>query len=418
MEKIKERVTHYGLYVTAMLKWLAVGALVGGVGGFVGAAFHLGVGYATQLRTGHPWVLYLLPLGGVVIVGLYKLCRLEGAGTNAVIESVHFGKKVPTLLVPLIFVATVITHLCGGSAGREGAALQIGGGIGYRAGTLLHLGEKDLPLATLCGMSGVFAALFGTPLTATVFALEVISVGVLYYAGLLPCITASLTGYYIATLMGVAPTRFAVAMLELNWPTLGLVTVLAVGCALVSILFCRGLHITEHLAERWLKNSFLRAAAGGLVIVLATLALGTTDYNGAGMDVIQRAVEQGQADGWAWLLKLAFTAVTIGCGFKGGEVVPSFFVGATFGCAAGALLGLPTGFAAAIGLVAVFCGAVNCPIASVILSVELFGAGGLAYFTAACAVSYLLSGYCGLYSSQTILYSKLRAEFINVHTKE
>ena len=418
MEKIKERVTHYGLYVTAMLKWLAVGALVGGVGGFVGAAFHLGVGYATQLRTGHPWVLYLLPLGGVVIVGLYKLCRLEGAGTNAVIESVHFGKKVPTLLVPLIFVATVITHLCGGSAGREGAALQIGGGIGYRAGTLLHLGEKDLPLATLCGMSGVFAALFGTPLTATVFALEVISVGVLYYAGLLPCITASLTGYYIATLMGVAPTRFAVAMPELNWPTLGLVTALAVGCALVSILFCRGLHITEHLAERWLKNSFLRAAAGGLVIVLATLALGTADYNGAGMDVIQRAVEQGQANGWAWLLKLAFTAVTIGCGFKGGEVVPSFFVGATFGCAAGALLGLPTGFAAAIGLVAVFCGAVNCPIASVILSVELFGAGGLAYFTAACAVSYLLSGYCGLYSSQTILYSKLRAEFINVHTKE
>ena len=417
MDRLKERLAHIGLYVAALLKWVAVGALVGGVGGFVGAAFHLGVGYATEVRQAHPWILYLLPLGGVVIAGLYKLCKLEGKGTNAVIESVHFGKSIPTLLVPLIFVSTVITHLLGGSAGREGAALQIGGGIGYRTGSLLHLGEKDLPLATLCGMSGVFAALFGTPLTATVFALEVISVGVLYYAGLLPCITASLTGYYIATLMGVAPTRFAVAMPELNWPTLGLVTALAVGCALVSILFCRGLHITEHLAERWLKNSFLRAAAGGLVIVLATLALGTTDYNGAGMDVIARALA-GEADGWAWLLKILFTAVTIGCGFKGGEVVPSLFVGATFGCAAGALLGLPTGFAAAIGLVAVFCGAVNCPIASVILSVELFGAGGLAYFTAACAVSYLLSGYCGLYSSQTILYSKLRAEFINVHTKE
>ena len=357
MDRLKERMAHIGLYVAALLKWMAVGALVGGVGGFVGAAFHLGVSYATVVRQAHPWILYLLPVGGVVIAGLYKLCRLEGKGTNAVIESVHFGKSVPTLLVPLIFVATVITHLLGGSAGREGAALQIGGGIGYRTGTLLRLGEKDLPLATLCGMSGVFAALFGTPLTATVF-------------------------------------------------------------ALVSILFCRGLHITEHLAERWLKNSFLRAAVGGLIIVLATLALGTTDYNGAGMDVIQRAVEQGQADGWAWLLKLAFTAVTIGCGFKGGEVVPSFFVGATFGCAAGGLLGLPPSFAAAVGLVAVFCGAVNCPIASVILSVELFGAGGMAYFAAACAVSYLLSGYCGLYSSQTILYSKLRAEFINVHTKE
>ena len=417
MDRLKERLAHIGLYVAALLKWVAVGALVGGVGGFVGAAFHLGVGYATEVRQAHPWILYLLPLGGVVIAGLYKLCKLEGKGTNAVIESVHFGKSIPTLLVPLIFVSTVITHLLGGSAGREGAALQIGGGIGYRTGSLLHLGEKDLPLATLCGMSGVFAALFGTPLTATVFALEVISVGVLYYAGLLPCITASLTGYYIATLMGVAPTRFAVAMPELNWPTLGLVTALAVGCALVSILFCRGLHITEHAAACWMKNGFVRAAVGGAVIVLATVLLGTTDYNGAGMDVIERAMT-GQADSWAWLWKLAFTAVTIGCGFKGGEVVPSFFVGATFGCVFGGLLGLPPAFAAAVGLVAVFCGAVNCPIASVILSVELFGAGGMAYFAAACAISYLLSGYCGLYSSQTILYSKLKAEFINVHTHE
>ena len=417
MEKVKERITHYSLYVTALLKWLAVGALVGGVGGFVGALFHLGVDCATNVRLAHPWILYLLPLGGVVIALLYRLCRLEGAGTNAVIESVHFGKKIPTLLVPLIFVSTVITHLCGGSAGREGAALQIGGGIGYRTGTLLRLGEKDLPLATLCGMAGVFSALFGTPLTATIFALEVISVGVLYYAGLLPCITASLTGYYIALLMGVEPTRFTVAMPALAWPTLGLVAALAVGCALVSILFCRGLHITEHLAARVLKDPFLRAAAGGCVIVAATLLLGTTDYNGAGMDVVARALS-GQADPWAWLLKLAFTAVTIGCGFKGGEVVPSFFVGATFGCVFGGLLGLPPAFAAAVGLVAVFCGAVNCPIASVILSVELFGAGGMAYFAAACAISYLLSGYCGLYSSQTILYSKLKAEFINVHTHE
>lgn len=266
-------------------------------------------------------------------------------------------------------------------------------------------------------MAGVFSALFGTPLTATIFALEVISVGVLYYAGLLPCITASLTGYYIALLMGVEPTRFTVAMPALAWPTLGLVAVLAVGCALVSILFCRGLHITEHLAARVLKDPFLRAAAGGCVIVAATLLLGTTDYNGAGMDVVARALS-GQADPWAWLLKLAFTAVTIGCGFKGGEVVPSFFVGATFGCVLGGLLGLPPAFAAAIGLVSVFCGAVNCPIASVILSIELFGSGGLVYFAAACALSYLLSGYCGLYSSQTILYSKLKAEFINVHTHE
>lgn len=417
MEQLRKYIDHMGPYAAALLKWIVVGGLVGGVGGVVGALFHLGVNYATSVRLAHPWVLYLLPLGGLVIAGLYRLCKLEGKGTNAVIESVHFGSDVPVLLVPLIFVSTVITHLCGGSAGREGAALQIGGGIGYRTGRLLHLGEKDLPLATLCGMSGVFSALFGTPLTATVFALEVISVGVLYYAGLVPCITAAMTGYLISLLLGVPPTRFTVAMPALDAWTMLLVLVLAILCALVSILFCRGLHITEHLAARLVKNSYLRAAAGGVVIIALTLLLGTTDYNGAGMDVIQRALN-GQANGWAWLLKLLFTAITIGCGFKGGEVVPSFFVGAAFGCWVGMLLGLPPAFAAAIGLVAVFCGAVNCPIASVVLSVEMFGAEGMLYFAMACAISYVLSGYCGLYSSQTILYSKLRAEFINVHTKE
>ena len=417
MEQLRKYIDHMGPYAAALLKWIVVGGLVGGVGGVVGALFHLGVNYATSVRLAHPWVLYLLPLGGLVIAGLYRLCKLEGKGTNAVIESVHFGSDVPVLLVPLIFVSTVITHLCGGSAGREGAALQIGGGIGYRTGRLLHLGEKDLPLATLCGMSGVFSALFGTPLTATVFALEVISVGVLYYAGLVPCITAAMTGYLISLLLGVPPTRFTVAMPALDAWTMLLVLVLAILCALVSILFCRGLHITEHLAARLVKNSYLRAAAGGVVIIALTLLLGTTDYNGAGMNVIQRALN-GQANGWAWLLKLLFTAITIGCGFKGGEVVPSFFVGAAFGCWVGTLLGLSPAFAAAIGLVAVFCGAVNCPIASVVLSVEMFGAEGMLYFAMACAISYVLSGYCGLYSSQTILYSKLRAEFINVHTKE
>ena len=372
---------------------------------------------ATALRLAHPWILWLLPVGGVVIVALYRCLHMEGKGTNNIIESVHFGKNVPILLVPLIFIATCITHLLGGSAGREGAELQIGGGIGYCTGHALHLGQKDLPLATLCGMSAVFAALFGTPLTAAVFALEVISVGVLYYAGLIPCLMAASVGYLIAELLGVSPTRFTVALPPLEVWTMFLVVLLAIGCALVSILFVRGMHLVERCAVKWLKNPYLRAAAGGFVIIGLTLLLGR-DYNGAGMDVIARAMA-GEAVPWAWLVKILFTAVTIGCGFKGGEVVPSFFVGAAFGCVAAQALGLPGGFGAAIGLIAVFCGAVNCPIASVLLSIELFGgSGGVLYFAFACAISYVLSGYCGLYSSQTILYSKLRAEFINVHAKE
>lgn len=415
MEEKETRWEHIGKYAFALLKWMTVGGLVGGVGGFVGSLFHIGVHQATLLRQSHGWILYLLPLAGVAITALYKGTKLEGKGTNAIIESVHFGKNVPVLLVPVIFISTVITHLCGGSAGREGAALQIGGGIGYETGKLLHLGDKDLPLATLCGMAGVFSALFGTPLTATVFALEVISVGVLYYAGLIPCITASMVGFLVSRLMGVAPTRFTVPVPAVNAWAMVLVVVLALLCGGVSILFCQGLHHVEHWAEKWVKNSYFRAVAGGAIIIVLTLLLGT-DYNGAGMDIVERAMA-GQANHGAWLLKLLFTAVTIGCGFKGGEVVPSFFVGATFGCVASAFIGLPAPFGAAIGLVAVFCGAVNCPLASIVLSVELFGAAGMLYFAMACAVSYVVSGYCGLYSSQTILYSKLRAEFINVHTK-
>lgn len=416
MERLKERVAHIGQYAVTLLKWMVLGGVIGLVGGIIGSLFHIGVDTATQVRLAHPWVLYLMPVGGLAIVGLYRLTKTEGKGTNDIIASVHFGEQVPGLLVPVIFVSTVITHLCGGSAGREGAALQIGGGIGYQAGRLLRLGEKDLPLATLCGMSGVFAALFGTPLTATVFALEVISVGVLYYAGLVPCLTAALTGYLVSVLMGVPPTRFIVTVPGLEVRTMLLVMVLALLCAVVSILFCRGLHGVEHLLKRTLKNPYLRVAVGAAVLIGLTL-LTNGDYNGAGMEVIGRAIA-GQADPWAWVWKLLFTAITIGCGFKGGEVVPSFFVGAAFGCVAAGWLGLPAGFGAAMGLVSVFCGAVNCPLASIILSVELFGSGDLLYFAMACSISYLISGYCGLYSSQTILYSKLRAEFINVRTHE
>ena len=416
MERLKERVAHIGQYAVTLLKWMVLGGVIGLVGGIIGSLFHIGVDTATQVRLAHPWVLYLMPVGGLAIVGLYRLTKTEGKGTNDIIASVHFGEQVPGLLVPVIFVSTVITHLCGGSAGREGAALQIGGGIGYQAGRLLRLGEKDLPLATLCGMSGVFAALFGTPLTATVFALEVISVGVLYYAGLVPCLTAALTGYLVSVLMGVPPTRFTVTVPGLEVRTMLLVMVLALLCAVVSILFCRGFHGVEHLLKRTLKNPYLRVAVGAAVLIGLTL-LTNGDYNGAGMEVIGRAIA-GQADPWAWVWKLLFTAITIGCGFKGGEVVPSFFVGAAFGCVAAGWLGLPAGFGAAMGLVSVFCGAVNCPLASIILSVELFGSGDLLYFAMACSISYLISGYCGLYSSQTILYSKLRAEFINVRTHE
>ena len=409
MDKWKKTIMHMGAYPAALGKWVLLGGIIGVAGGVIGSLFHIGVNYATAIRGAHPWILYLLPVGGLAIVGLYKLCHLEGKGTNAIIESVHFGESVPILLVPVIFVSTVITHLCGGSAGREGAALQIGGGLGYEAGKLLHLGEKDLPLATLCGMSGVFSALFGTPLTATVFALEVISVGVLYYAGLVPCITAAMAAFGVSTLMGVEPTRFAVAMPPVTLETMVPVVALAILCAVVSILFCKGLHWTERLLDRGFRSPWVRVLAGSVLLIGMSL-LTNGDYNGAGMDVIARALA-GEADGWAWLLKILFTAVTIGCGFKGGEVVPSFFIGATFGCVAGPLLGLPAGFAAAVGLISVFCGATNTLIPSILLAYELFGGVGLELIALGCGVCYMLSGTHGLYSSQLFVTEKLLSEY-------
>ena len=399
------------------LKWLLIALVTGAVGGAVGSMFHVSVQWAAELRSQYPWLLYLLPAGGILVAAMYRLSRMQNENTNAIIDSIHFGDDVPLLLVPCIYFATVMTHLFGGSAGREGAALQIGGSLGCYIGRLVHLDQKDMRIATLCGMSAVFAALFGTPLTATIFALEVISVGVFYYSALVPCTVAAVTAFGVSTAAGIAPTRFAVAVAALQPDMLLRVTGLAIICSIMSILFCVTMHGTEHAFVRHIPNDYLRIVLGGAAVVGLTLLVGTTDYNGAGMEIISAAIEQGKAAPEAFLLKLIFTAVTIGCGFKGGEVVPTFFIGATLGCAAGPLLGIPAGFAAALGLVCVFCGAVNCPIASIVLSVELFGTSALIYFALACGIAYMLSGYFGLYSSQKILYSKLRAEFIDVHAK-
>ena len=404
------------LYLKTLLKWLAVSGVTGVCCGVIGSLFHIGVHEASVLLGVHPWLLYLLPVSGLLIVACYKATGTEGLGTNDIIDAVHQGKTLPAGLVPAIFAGTVLTHLCGGSAGREGAALQMGGTIGQSVGRVLRLDDRDLRIATLSGMAAFFSALFGTPLTAALFAIMVISIGVLYHAAFVPCLTAALTAFGVSQLMGVAPTRFTVAAPAVETFTFFRVAALAALCALVAMAFCHTVHFAEHWMKKHLPNPWVRVVVGGIVIIVLTLLTGCRDYNGAGMNIITRAVEEGQASPWAFLLKMVFTAVTLSAGFKGGEVVPSFFVGAAFGCVAAPLLGLPAGFGAAIGLVAVFCGATNCPVASTVLSIELFGADGLLYFALACGLSYMLSGYNGLYSSQTILYSKLRAQYINVRT--
>ena len=406
----------WALYVKGLAKWMLISTATGLLCGALGTAFHLGVEVVTAFRLARPWVLYTLPAAGLLVVAIYKLFGAEGQSTNNIIDEVQSGRGLSRALLPSIFLSTLITHLAGGSAGREGAALQMGGTLGFTVGRYFRLDDRDLRTATMAGMAAFFSALFGTPLAATIFAMGVISVGLLYHAAFIPCFVASMVAYGLSVGFGVAPTRFAVSAPALAVPMLLRVAVLASLCALVSVLFCAAIHGAEHGLRRLLPNPWLRAFCGGAALLALSLLVGSGDYNGAGMPLIVAAVEQGQAKPFAFLLKLLFTALTLGAGFKGGEVVPSFFVGAAFGCVVGPLLGIPAGFAAAVGLVSVFCGAVNCPMASMVLAVELFGDGGMLYYALACGLSYVLSGYSGIYSSQRILYDKLKARYIDVHT--
>lgn len=416
LEIIKNKLKSAYNYVQTFLKWTLIAMLTGAVSGFVGMAFHVSVEVATEIRGVHGSILYLLPLGGIIIVVIYKLCNYN-KGTDAVISSIRSDESVSPVMAPLIFISTVITHLCGGSAGREGAALQIGGSIGSSIGKLISLDEKDMHLIVMCGMSGVFSALFGTPLTATFFALEVTSVGIMYYSALIPCIASALTAYALTLFYNIEPTRFILnAIPDISVSVVLQVVAIAALCALLSIIFCTVMHQSEKRLKKLIKNDYLRIIAGGIAVIALTYIVGCRDYNGAGMNIITDAIN-GSAKTSAFMWKIVFTAITIGAGYKGGEIVPTFFIGATFGCVIAKLIGLDAGFGAALGMVAMFCGVLNCPIASVILSIELFGSQGIILFAVTAAISYMLSGYYGLYSSQKIMYSKLKAEYINQKTK-
>lgn len=418
MEKLRNACEGIRMYGIALLKWIVLSVLVGALGGAVGSVFHMCIDRVTELRTAHSWLLYFLPIGGAVIAVLYKLCKKWGKmDTDRVLEAVATEEKVPLVMAPLIFISTVITHFLGGSAGREGAALQLGGSIGYKVGRIFRLDKSDMHVIVISGMSAVFAALFGTPLTAAVFAIEVVSVGALYYTALVPSMLSALAGYWVAHLFGLHPVHFDGIPIPAFSPEMLAKTVaLAVLCAVCSILFCYVIKKTHHLADKFVRSSILRGFIGGAVIVLLSLIIGSQDYNGAGMGIIEAALG-GKARPEAFLLKILFTAITIAVGFKGGEIVPAFFVGSTFGCVVAPMLGIEPAFGAAIGFVALFCGAVNCPLASTMLALEVFGAEGILLFAMAAAVSYMMSGCFGLYSRQKIVYGKTEARYLDVYTK-
>ena len=401
-----------------LLRRFSISVAVGALISLVGVAFHHSIDTVTRLRLAHPALLLLLPVAGTAIVLLYRLCGMEkDRGTNLVLVAVRCGRHLRLRTAPLIFLSTVTTHLVGGSAGREGAALQLGGSIADTLGKGLRLKEKESRIMVMCGMSAAFSALFGTPLTAALFAMEVTSIGVLYYAALVPCLLSSLTAFWVAHLLGVHAEHYAVTGIpELTALSMTQVVVLGGLCAVLSVLFCKAMHTAPRLYEKVTNNPILRVALGGCLVLALTALVGSQDYNGAGGHVITAALADG-ARPEAFALKILFTAVTLGAGFRGGEIVPVLFTGAAFGSVAGPLMGLTTSFGGALGMAALFCGATNCPISSLLLAYELFGGQGLALFALCCGVSYTLSGYSGLYSEQKIIYSKFEPEWIDKHAE-
>lgn len=393
-------------------KWLLLATLVGLLVGCISALFGHTLSFVNQLREKYPYLVFGLPLGGLVIVFLYRVSKnADDRGTNTVLYSIRSEEGIPFKMAPLIFISTAITHLFGGSAGREGAAVQLGGSIANKLGKLLRLGENSRHMIVMCGMSAGFSALFGTPLAATFFALEVVSVGIMHYSALVPCVTAALTGYYIAGVFQLPPEVFPVTQVpSLNPLTFLQILALAAGAGVVSILFYSTLHKAEHIYEKYLPNQYLRITVAGCLIVALSQLLGN-QYLGSGMGIIERIFHEGNTQWYTFLLKILFTALTLGAGFKGGEIVPSLCIGAAFGCVIAPLLGLPVALAAACGMVGVFCGVTNCPITALLIAFELFGFSGMPWFLTTVAVSYLLSGYGGLYRKQAIVCSKTQLSF-------
>lgn len=395
------------------IRWTAISIVMGTVCGLIGTAFGYGVIYAQRLFKTHSFMLYLMPVAGVLIVLLHQMFHeLGNRGTNLILESISSDERIPMATLPCIFISTILSQAVGASAGKEGAALQIGGCIGNYFGDVFHMDERDKKVMIMSGMSGCFGAIFGTPLAAAMFGIEVISIGVAYYAALVPCVFASFIGAQISGALGLHGESFLI----LHIPEFSLVPALyTVGlgltCALLSVCFCILLHETQHLYKNKIGNVYVRIlVAAGLSIALA-LIFGR-DYCGAGFNLVEKAVD-GESAYLGFLLKMIFTAVALGGGFKGGEIVPTLAVGASFGCTFGLLTGFEPSLCAAAGMLANFVGVTNCPIATMFLGFELFGFEAMPYFAVAVAISFTLSGYYGLYSGQKFTYSKTKAEFIN-----
>ena len=409
------KVDHNSHRAMSVVFWTIAGIVVGVVVGLFATAFGLSMKYIISIRSTYSWLIFFLPVGALLITFIYKkILKVKDSGTNTVIAAIQSDERLPFRLAPLIFFATLITHLVGGSAGREGAALQMGGAIGNGIGRVLKLSSTNKKTMIMCGMSAAFSALFGTPMAAAIFSMEVISVGIMHYAALVPCVISSLVARYIAANFGLGAEIYKIQeMPAFSIKSSIMMSIFAIICGLVSILFCTMLHRYEEFISRHLTNPYIKAIVGGTSVLILTLIVGNQNYNSTGSAIISSCFTGANITIFAFILKMIFTTLTLSCGYKGGEIVPTLFIGATLGAAIGQIIGVSPSLLAAVGMGSLFCGVTNCPISSLLICFELFGYGAMPYFLLAVAFSYWVSGYSGLYRAQKIVYSKYKSNYID-----
>jgi H+/Cl- antiporter ClcA len=410
-----------------LLRWTLIIIPIAIVIGSIVALFLWLLNFVIHFRFRNPGILYLLPVAGVLIHFIYKLIGSSAEkGNNLIIDEIHApGGGVPKRMAPIVLITTLITHLFGGSAGREGTAVQIGGSIAQMFGKWFKLNEPDTRIVLIAGIAAGFGAVFGTPLTGAIFAMEVLTIGRIQYNALLPCLIASIIGDVTVAAWGVHHTAYHIdvfatmphwfsAYLSFDFILLFKIMIASVAFGLTSYLFAGMVHGIKAFFVKQVSISWLIPVLGGLIIIGLTLLIGKPDYLSLGIDAehagavtIPSAFQTGGADTWSWLWKTIYTTVTLATGFKGGEVTPLFYIGATLGNTLSVLMNAPVSLFAALGFIAVFAGATNTPLACTFMGVELFGGQYVLFFAVACFTAYFFSGHSGIYGAQRIAVPKI-----------
>ncbi|MEO6851831.1 MAG: voltage-gated chloride channel family protein [Mucilaginibacter sp.] len=410
-----------------LIRWTVLTIPVAITTGATVALFLWLLNLAIHFRFTHTWFLYLLPIAGVLIHFVYKLYgKSSEKGNNLIMDEIHQpGGGIPTRMAPLVLAATVVTHLFGGSAGREGTAVQIGGSIADFFGRLFKLNAKDTRTVLMAGIAAGFGAVFGTPLTGAIFAIEVLAIGRLQYDAIIPCLIASIFADQTVALIGIHHTLyhidpfstkplFDIPFIHFDYFLLAKIVLASALFGLASYLFSIMVHGVKRISLHYIKKTWLVPAIGGLIIIGLTILINRQDYLSLGIDAqfadsvtIPSSFHQGGADTFSWLWKTIYTTITLGTGFKGGEVTPLFYIGATLGNTLSQLFNAPVGLFAALGFIAVFAGATNTPLACTFMGIELFGGEYALYFAIACFTAYFFSGNSGIYTSQRIAVPKI-----------